>query len=222
MVEIIHVLIVDDHPIVREALTTLISSESGMEVLGTAVNGQDAIEKAASLHPDIILMDLVMPRMDGVHAITEIMHQNPSARILVLTSFDDDDRVLKSIQAGAAGYMLKDSKPEELLEAIRKVHAMQPFVQPEILAKLMNNLKFLQQEDNKIDTLTTREVEILKILAHGEPNQVIAGQLNISERTVTKHISNILDKLGLANRTQAAYYAIHQGLVDPGEKLLGS
>jgi NarL family two-component system response regulator LiaR len=214
LVETIRILIVDDHPIVREGLMTLISHEPGMEVIGFATNGLDALDKSRSLQPDVILMDLVMPRMDGVQATAEILRQQPAARILVLTSFDDKDRVLQSIQAGAAGYILKDSDPDELLDAIRRIYGMKPFMQAEVLAKLMNNLKQPQGDAGRPDHLTAREVEVLKILARGDSNQEIARRLNICERTVTKHISNILDKLNLANRTQAAYYAIQHGLVD--------
>jgi DNA-binding NarL/FixJ family response regulator len=192
----------------------MISSVEGMQIVGFATNGGEAVSQALALNPDVILMDLVMPRMDGVTAIKEIMAQNGSARILVLSSFDENERVVQSIQAGAAGYILKDSDPEELIEAIRSVYHNKPFVQPEILAKLMTKLKQPIEEPNRLEHLTQRELEVLKILAKGHSNQEIARRLNISERTVTKHISNILDKLKMANRTQAAYYAINQGLVD--------
>lgn len=216
MTDPIRILIVDDHPIVREGLITLISNEPGMQVIGFATNGLDAVEKSRSLQPDVIIMDLVMPRMDGVQATAEILRRQPAARILVLTSFDDKDRVLQSIQAGAAGYILKDSDPDELVNAIHRIYGMKPFMQAEVLEKLMDNLKQPQGEAGRADHLTAREVEVLQVLARGDSNQEIARHLNICERTVTKHISNILDKLGLANRTQAAYYAIQHGLVDSG------
>lgn len=214
MPENIKVLIVDDHPVVRSGLSTMLSSEEGMEVVGVACNGVEGVEKAFSLDPDVILMDLVMPKKDGVEAITEIKERNPEAKILVLTSYSDDNKIIHSIQAGATGYILKDSSPDELLDAVRQVDEKQPFMQPQILAKLMEGLKHQPEEQDSRARLTEREIEILKLVARGNTNQDIALLLNISERTVTKHVSNILDKLQLSNRTQIAFYAAQEGLLD--------
>ena len=214
MPENIKVLIVDDHPVVRSGLSTMISSEEGMEVVGVACNGVEGVEKAFALNPDVILMDLVMPRKDGVEAITDIKDKNPDAKILVLTSYSDDSKIIHSIQAGATGYILKDSSPDELLEAVRQVDKKQPFMQPQILAKLMEGLKHQPEEPDYRARLTEREVEILKLVSRGNTNQDIALFLSISERTVTKHVSNILDKLQLSNRTQIAFYAAQEGLLD--------
>jgi DNA-binding NarL/FixJ family response regulator len=217
MSENIRVLVVDDHPVVREGLWTMISSEEGMEVIGTAVNGDEAVEKAISLNPDVILMDLLMPRKDGVQATAEIVEKMGEARILVLTSFGEDSKIIEAIQAGAAGYLLKDTAPEELLETIRRVYHRQPVIPPGLIMKLLQSLKQHPQGPKELmkssEHLTAREIEVLKIVARGCANQEIARMLQISERTVTKHISNILEKLHLENRTQAAYYAIREGLL---------
>ena len=210
----IRVLIVDDHAIVREGQIALIDTEPGMEVVGEAKDGVEAVELAASLQPDVILMDLEMPRKGGIEAIGEIKAENPKARILVLTSFTEDEKVFTAIKAGSQGYLLKDSSPNEILTAIRRVHQGETSMNPSIAEKLMREIQKSSNLKPTVDPLTEREVEILKLVAQGLPNQEIAEQLVISERTVRTHVTNILSKLHLANRTQAALYALREGLTD--------
>jgi NarL family two-component system response regulator LiaR len=212
--ESIRVLIVDDHAIVREGQRALIDTEPGMEVVGEAKDGFEAVEMAHTLKPDVILLDLHMPRKDGIEANEEIKAENPEARILVLTSFAEDERVYAAIKTGALGYLLKDSSPQEILAAIRQVYQGEMSIHPSIANKLMRELQRTSHLTPTVDPLTEREVEILKLVAHGLPNQEIAEKLVISERTVRTHVTNILSKLHLANRTQAALYALREGLAD--------
>jgi NarL family two-component system response regulator LiaR len=175
------------------------------------------VQKARTLQPDVILLDLVMPRKGGIEAISEIKEENPNARILVLTSFAEDDKVFPAIKAGALGYLLKDSSASELLQAIRDVHRGEPTMHPTIARKLMRELQRPPELPPTEDPLTEREVEILKLVAQGLSNQEIADILVISERTVRTHVTNILTKLHLANRTQAALYALREGLARLGD-----
>ncbi len=208
----IRILIAEDHPIVREGLRTLISSEAGMEIVGESVDGVEAVRQARALQPDVVLMDLVMPRQDGLTAIAEIKKENPDIRILVLTSFAEEDKVFPAIKAGALGYLLKDSSPQQLLEAIRAVYRGEPSLHPNIALKLVRELSQPSNLPPTTKPLTEREVAVLKLLAQGLTNQEIAAKLVISEWTVRTHIRNILGKLHLANRTQAALYALREGL----------
>jgi NarL family two-component system response regulator LiaR len=208
----IRILIVDDHAVVREGLRALIDSEPGMTLVGEAADGVQAVQQAASLQPDVVLMDLVMPRKDGIEAIGEIQAENPNVRILVLTSFAEDDKVFPAIKAGALGYLLKDSSSDELLQAIRDVYRGEPSMHPTIAHKLMRELQRPSDLPPTEEPLTGREVQVLKLVARGLSNQEIADRLVVSERTVRTHVSNILDKLHLANRTQAALYALREGL----------
>ncbi len=212
MAETIRILIADDHAIVRKGLQTLIASEAGMEIVGEAADGVAVVQQARALQPDVILLDMMMPRQSGLEAITEIKQHNPEARILVLTSFAEDDKVFPAMKAGALGYLLKDSDPDQLLQAINDVYRGEPSLHPSIALKLMRELNQPSALPPTDEPLTEREVEVVKLVARGLTNQEIAAALVISERTVGNHIGNILGKLHLANRTQAALYALRQGL----------
>jgi NarL family two-component system response regulator LiaR len=209
--ETIHILIADDHPIVREGLRALIATEPGMIVVGEAKDGDEAVFKARSLQPDVILLDLVMPRKDGLAAISEIIHDLPGARILVLTSFAEDELVFPAIKAGAMGYLLKDASPQELLEAIRTVYRGESSLHPAIARKVLREFTRPTDPPASAELLTEREGEILLLVAQGLSNRAIAEQLVVSERTVRSHVSTILQKLHLHSRTQAALYALKEG-----------
>lgn len=212
MTQVIRILVVDDHAIVREGLRALISGKPDMELVGEAGDGQEALLQARSLQPDVILMDLVMPHKDGIQAIREIRGENPAARILVLTSFGEDDQVFSAVKAGALGYLLKDSSPQELLEAIRCVYRGESSLHPAVARKLILGYGQDQPAEVGMDILTEREVEVLKLVAQGLSNQKIAQHLHVGEGTVRFHVGNVLGKLRLENRTQAALYALRVGL----------
>lgn len=217
--ERIRVFLADDHAVVRKGLETLIETHDDMQVIGTAVDGADAVKQATQLQPDVILLDLQMPHKSGLEAISDIRGNDPKARILVLTSFSDDSTVFSAIKAGALGYILKDSSPQELISAIRNVHQGRPSLHPDIALKMMHELnKPPAHLPPTEDPLTEREVDVLKLVARGLSNQEIADRLVLSERTVRTHISNILGKLHLANRTQVALYALRQGLAQLDEE----
>lgn len=213
--ESIRILITDDHAIVREGLRTLIGTEPGMEVVGEAADGVEAVQKACNLKPDVILLDMVMPRMNGLEAIHEIKRECPEAHILVLTSFSDDEMVFPAIKAGALGYLLKNTTPERLLRAIRDVHQGKPSMSSDIAIKLMLELQRPSDLPPTEEPLTEREMDVLRLVAQGLTNQEIAESLVIGVGTVRTHVSNILAKLHLANRTQAALYALREGLTPP-------
>jgi NarL family two-component system response regulator LiaR len=208
----IRVLIVDDHAIVRKGIRALLEQVEQFEVVGEASDGQEAVTRAESLRPDVILMDLVMPEMDGIAAIRQITTDQEDARILVLTSFAGDDKVFPAIKAGALGYLLKDSDPEDLVAAIESVYRGEPSLSPVIAQKVLSELKQPSDRPPTPDPLTDREVEVIRLVAKGLSNQVIADQLVVTEATVRAHVSSILSKLHLANRTQAALYALREGL----------
>jgi|WetSurMetagenome_2_1015567.scaffolds.fasta_scaffold82569_2 two-component system, NarL family, response regulator LiaR len=212
---VIRILIVDDHAVLRDGLRFMIQNNPRFELAGEAENGEQAILLAAEVKPDVILMDLVMEPVDGIQAISQIKADNPEARILVLTSFADDDKVFPAIKAGALGYLLKDSTPEQLAEAIYGVHRGELSLHPRIAIKVIRELNHpSSQLPPTKHPLTGREVAVLKLVALGLSNGEIGEKLSISELTVSTHVRNILGKLQLANRTQAALYALREGLAD--------
>jgi len=212
MTSAIRVLVADDHAIVRKGIRALLATEPDIEVVGEAEDGREAVDEVEKLRPDVILMDLVMPKMDGIEAIRRITARQPEARILVLTSFAADDKVFPAIKGGALGYLLKDSGPEELVQAIHQVYRGESSLHPTIARKLLQELSHPSERPPAPELLTEREVEVLQLVARGGSNQKIAEQLVISEATVRTHVSNILGKLHLASRTQAALYALREGL----------
>ena len=209
MSDLIRVLIADDHYVVRQGLAALLAPRNGMEVVGEAATGREAVGLARTLRPDVILMDMVMPEMDGLEAIGVIKRENPGARILVLTSFGESKQISTAIQAGALGYLLKDSSPDDLLHAIRSVHRGNLVLPQDLAVKLMQP----QQTVAALDQLTERETDVLRLLAQGQSNQEIAVNLSISTTTVRSHVSNILMKLEVSNRTQAALIAKERQLL---------
>jgi DNA-binding NarL/FixJ family response regulator len=209
----IRVLIADDHPIVREGLGVVINCQPDMQLVGQAADGHQAIILFKELKPDVVVMDLKMPGMNGLSAIGEIKKLDQKIPVLVLTSFTDDDMMIAAIQSGANGVMLKDMPPEQLLEAIREVARGQNALHPMVAQKLMLRIQRSAAPEFNEKTLTHREIDVLKCLAEGQSNREIAMKLSISTRTVTTHVRNILDKLELDNRTQAALYAVEHRIV---------
>lgn len=207
----IKVLIADDHTVVRKGIRALLETEPGITVVGEAADGEDAIHRALALKPDVILMDLVMPKLDGVQAIKELREVLPEIKVLVLTSFAEDRRIVAAIEAGALGYLLKDSSPEDLARAIREVHRGESSLHPKVAQQLVKKLQRPAEEPER-EELTARERKVLALIARGLSNREIARELSISEPTVRTHVSNILRKLGLKSRTQAALYALKEGL----------
>ncbi len=209
---LIRVLLADDHAIVRKGVRALLATEPDIEVVGEACDGLEAVAQAETLRPDVILMDLVMPQLDGIEATRRITAQRPGTRVLVLTSFAADEKVFPAIKAGALGYLLKDSGPEALVGAIHQVYWGEPSLEPSIASKVLLELAHPPKQPLTSDPLTEREVDVLRLIAQGCSNKEIAAQLAVSDLTVRTHVSNILGKLHLASRTQAALYALQKGI----------
>jgi two-component system, NarL family, response regulator LiaR len=208
----IRILIVDDHPVVRKGLRCLLAEETDLQVVGEATTGRQAVEMVERLSPQVILMDLVMPEMSGIDAIRHINARHPEVRILVMTSFSTDEMLFPAIKAGALGYLLKDSDPDELICTIHQVYRGELSLHPTVARKVVQELSKPPQAPLTPSPLTGREFEILRLLAQGLENKEIAHRLTLREATVRTHVSNILGKLHLANRVQATLYALHSGV----------
>lgn len=214
MVDAIRVLIVDDHSVVREGLRAFLQLQDGLEVVGEAADGEEAIEAASRLRPDVILMDLVMPRLGGVAAMRRLREEVPEARVIVLTSFLDDDKLLPALRAGAAGYLLKNAEPQDVARAVRAAHAGEALLDPVVAARLVETLA-AEDGQEPLDRLTPREREVLVLIGRGFSNKRIANELDLSEKTVKTHVGHVLAKLGVTDRTQAAVVAVRAGIVGP-------
>ncbi len=213
MAEQISVLIVDDHAVVREGLRAFLELQDGIAVVGEASDGNEAIEQAARLLPDVILMDLVMPELDGLAAMRTIRAGTPEVRVIVLTSYLDDATLLPALRAGAAGYLLKNAQPQEIARAVRAAHAGEALIDPVVAARMVETLAGEDREE-PLDRLTPREREVLILIGRGFPNKLIARELGLSEKTVKAHVGRVLAKLEVTDRTQAAVIAVRAGLVD--------
>jgi DNA-binding NarL/FixJ family response regulator len=211
--ESMKILIADDHPVVREGLSAMLNRQPDIEVVGEAGNGREAVEKTRNLRPDIVLMDLRMPEMDGVEAMRRIAAINPEVRFIVLTTYDNDEYIFKGIEAGARAYLLKDSPREELFKAIRAVHRGESLIQPAVAGKVLDRFAELSRQVQSPEALSDREVEVVKLMAEGASNKEIAVSLHISESTVKTHIQTIFQKLGVSDRTGAVTQAIRKGII---------
>jgi len=213
MSHLIQILLADDHPVIRDGLVAILNTQPDFEIVGQAATGSEAVHLAAHLNPDVVLIDIEMPELDGVEALRQIRAARPDARVIVFTAFDTDERIVAAVRAGAQGYLLKGAPREELFKAIRVVSAGGSLLQPVVASRLLNHVRAQSDDQSEIELLTDRELEVLKLLAKGKSNKEIAGHLVISERTVKFHVSSIMGKLGANNRTEAVTIAARRGLV---------
>jgi DNA-binding NarL/FixJ family response regulator len=212
MPETIQILVADDHPIVRDGLVAILSTQADFEVVGEASTGSEAAQLYARLRPDVVLMDLEMPEMDGLAALAQVREIDQDARVIIFTAFDTDERILDAVRAGAAGYLLKGAPRDDVFKAVRIVHAGGSLLEPVVASKLMQQIS--REQEVGSEALTPREQQVVQMLARGLQNKEIAVELSISERTVKFHVSSILAKLGAGNRTEAVALAAQKGLVD--------
>ncbi|HET9016554.1 MAG TPA: response regulator transcription factor [Thermomicrobiaceae bacterium] len=211
----IRILVVDDHPVVREGLVAILEAEDGLAVVGEAADGQEAVRQYRAVRPDIVLMDLAMPGIDGVQAIQQIRELDPSAKVVVLTAYDTDERILQAVQAGASGYLLKGAPRDEIFRAVRVVDLGGSLLEPAVAGKLLNRVGGILRGEGVEDQLTPRELDVLTLMARGFRNKEIAYDLHITERTVKFHANAIYRKLDVGGRTEAVSKAIQRGLVRP-------
>jgi DNA-binding NarL/FixJ family response regulator len=214
MTEPIRILVADDHPVVRDGLVAILSTQPDFEIVGEAADGAEAVEQARALTPDVMLLDLGMPELDGVEVLKRLRNESVPTRVIVFTAFDTDERILDAVQAGAQGYLLKGAPRDELFSAVRVVQSGGSLLQPIVASRLLRRVSEGRAAQDVAELLTGRELEVLRLLAQGQQNKEIAAQLVISERTVKFHVSSILGKLGAGNRTEAVRIAAQQGLVD--------
>jgi len=211
--ETIKVLIVDDPTVVRDGLTAVLGRQRDFTVVGEARNGLEAVERARQLRPDVILMDLRMPELDGVEAMRRIRAENPEVKFIVLTTYDSDEHIFHAIEAGAKGYLLKDASREDLFQAVRAVHRGESLIQPGVAAKVLDRFAQLSRQATDVEVLSEREVEVLQLMARGSANKEIAAALSISESTVKTHVANIFQKLEVSDRTEAVTQAMQKGII---------
>ncbi len=211
--ETIKLLIVDDHPVVREGIGAMLRREPDFKIVGEASNGLEAVEKARELEPDVILMDLRMPELDGVEAITRIRADYPEVKFIILTTYSDDEYIFKGIAAGARAYLLKDAPREELFKAIRMVSKGESLIQPVVASRVLDKLAELSRKTPSADVLSEREIEVLQLMAKGVSNKELADQLSITQSTVKTHITSIFQKLNVTTRTEAVTTAFKKGII---------
>jgi DNA-binding NarL/FixJ family response regulator len=214
VIEKIRILIVDDHPVVRDGLSLVLDTQADFEVVGEAGGGVEAVQRAEELQPDVILLDLEMPDLDGVDALKLMQESRPGIRVIVFTAFDTDERILSAIRAGARGYLLKGAPRGQVFDAVRAVHSGGSLLQPMVTAKLLDHISASEETPRPNQTLTPRQLDVLRLLAKGLQNKEIAAQLGVADRTVKFHVGAILTKMDAGNRTEAVTVAVQRGLIE--------